>query len=485
MTYQDNVVDPVSAVLSSSSASKAHHKAAADSKNSQSDFLYTTNYILEVMQLTNKAMEYQAKQVSDQAQLQNVILQMNNDFSTMNQFFSKLQAQAHAGGGIHYHHGGDNGLLSPNSVNGFSNAFYMMSEYENPGQGGWGGEQANFGGDYGNSPYSISGTPNASYVSADYQQSMASFMTAFKQLFFSSPGTADSATSVGDLSKITVHTKTGPEDVDLMASGFWSNIGGVYDKTYPAGLPSHVISSNGTDQPSLIQQYIYWSLKCNCDNGTISDLSGINPENYMPGSTTLDSTLGNMLSVLNDLNASVTVEGNTWTHSTTDNLLSMIMNNKLYNTNDNDKESTTWGAVTSGYPIGAALDPNAGKIDPGLYCAFSYMAYNYFWTKNPNAADDSDYQTQTNCNVNSYNGVNDGDGTGWDKVGHQQAEPDMLSTLYMHTNSTQTTLSSSSSTQNTNFQEATSNVQTMNNAAQQMIQSFSQGQGQTITNFKG
>jgi hypothetical protein len=481
MTYQDNVVDPVSAVLSSSSASKAHQKPASDSKNSQSDFLYTTNYILEVMQLTNKAMEFQAKQVSAQAQLQNVILEMNNDFSTMNQFFSKLQAQAHAGGGICFYHGEDNSLLSPNSVNGFSNAFYMMSEYENPGQSGWGGQQANFGGDYGNSPYSIGQTPNASYVSTDYQQSMASFMTAFKQLFFSSPQSGDGSTTVGDLSKITVHTKNGPKDVDLMTSGFWSNIGGAYDKTYPNGLPSHVISSTSTDQPSLIQQYIYWSLKCNCDNGTITNLSGINPQNYIPGSTTLDSTLGNMLSVLNDLNASVTVDGNTWTHSTTDNLLSMIMNNKLYNTNDNDKGSTTWGATN----VNGEQDPNAGKIDPGLYCAFSYMAYNYFWTKNPNAPDNSDYQTQTNCNVDRNNGVNDGKGTAWSKTGHLQPEADMLSTLYMHTNSTQTTLSSTSSTQNTNFQEATSNVQTMNNAAQQMIQSFSQGQGQTITNFKG
>lgn len=46
MTYKDNVVDPVAAVSSSSSSSKAHHNPA--SKNSQSDFLYTTNYILEV-----------------------------------------------------------------------------------------------------------------------------------------------------------------------------------------------------------------------------------------------------------------------------------------------------------------------------------------------------------------------------------------------------------------------------------------------------
>ena len=198
-----------------------------------------------------------------------------------------------------------------------------------------------------------------------------------------------------------------------------------------------------------------------------------------------------MLTVLNDMNTSAAVSGNTWTKSTTGNMLEMILDNKLYNTYQG---SATWGDYNAIYGYdrdgdlegnGASGDPRKNNIDPGLFCAFSYMAYNYYWTKNPNALVDTE-NGHTNCNTSWTNGVNGDHCTAWDwEDKHQTALADQLSYGYMHTNSTQTTLSSSSSTQNTTFQEATSNVQTMNNAAQQMIQSFSQGQGQTITNFKG
>jgi hypothetical protein len=123
-----NPVDPIEAISGVSSSKKttqAPHPVFA-AKKKDSDLLFSSNYVLIVMEMTNKVMQNQTQSVAEQGNLQEVITKIQQDINTINQFISTVQSHATAGGGLVIAHGDGNGNhdASPNSSSGLDRQFY-------------------------------------------------------------------------------------------------------------------------------------------------------------------------------------------------------------------------------------------------------------------------------------------------------------------------------------------------------------------------
>jgi len=446
-----DVVDPVAAVggVKNHSPLKGPEGASQSTGNSQNNnkYLFQTNYILEVMKYTNIAMEHQASIVALRGEVAALGTKIASDLATISQFISKIQSEAHSGGQESAKING-NWYASPDSYSGLAKDFYHMDE----------ANAGTFGSD------SSSGC-----VSDSYATMMKSFIAAVKDLYFSSP------TGVGPTVKdLTTIDNPADSSKNFNMMDYFKKIQGSYSK-YSCGTSQGVISTNPSDHPSLMQQYMYAKAKLVVNTSTTPDLNNANGDisklvNFDPSSDGFDSDLGPFMQVLDslDIQTSVASEGHSaWTHSKTDNILSMILNGQLNNT------------YNGGTPGGKG---DVGQIDPGLYAAFSYMAYNYIWTKNPNL--DANNQSASNVPNAPVNIGQDKKG-GWNYnpfKGNAQGDP--LSAMYANVTSCQSNFSAAGSATGTSFQQDVNSVQQVNGAAGKMIDGFSQGQETLVRNFK-
>lgn len=434
-----HVVDPVESVGGVKRSEPIQNNAPVKGSNDKSDLLFGSNYILLVMKYTNIAMEHQAKIVQLRGELASVVSKIQGDLSTISEFVSKLQSEAHSGQGIYEKDYGD--IVSPDSVSGLSPDFYNMYET-------FSGDQSSFGSD------AMDG------VSSQYQTLMAGFLSAVKDLYCAS--SSGSGPTVGDLSTIT--NPTGGKDFDMMS--YYKDIQDSYGDFSDQGC--QVVSTNSGDHASLMQQFMYYKAQLAVNTGTTSDVIDANGNigklvNFKFGDIDYDSDLGPMMQTLNSFNTVVTVNrGNcpSYLIPQTDSLLSMMMKGEFYNTVD---------GKTSGWSFSSGMC----HVKPGLYAAFSFAAFNYIWTKNPN--------------MSLADGTGNDPGNNWwtNDLGGGIPTADTLSGMYMTTNTAQTNVSASGNQTNTNFQQDVNSVQQVDGAAGKMIDGFSQGQQATIQNFKG
>jgi hypothetical protein len=475
MSYQPT--DPVEAVGGVSSASKATsmHVGGPEAvpKSSKSGDMMNVNYIFLVMQYTNKAMQNQSNVVAMRAQMEGIVTKMQSDLATISSFISKIQSESHAGGFFDSEtRGGDTDFfdMSPSALSGLNSQFYSLQDSQ--------------GADF--------GTDNNT-VSTEYQNSMQGFVSAVKDLYYCS--SSGSGATVKDISKIT--NPYGGKDFDL-TGGFWSKIQGEYSKYTMQG--KSIISTNPTDHPSLMQQYMYYQTQLSINTASQQDVTDAAASgdlsklvNFDPNTTGggLDSNIGPMLQLLDSLNTTVSADrdyanvGNNWgvhasaTVSTSRNILSMILtgdNGDLYTSSAGHSDRGT------GYQMDSGADCWDGYANEqvGLYGAFSYMAMNYLATKNPSTPGDSwqgcNYAPGFSANGWPFHFV-----TGRSGI---MSKGDPLSSVYSNTNTAQTNLSASANTAGTEFQQSTAAVQTTQQAAGKMIDSFTQSQANAIQNFK-
>lgn len=419
-------------------------------------FLYNTNYILLVMKYTNIAMEHQANLVAMQGQLENVVTQIQGCLSTISEFFSTMQAQAASGGAWWTHElfGGDQ--YAPNANNGLNYNFYHMDEGQNIGSDSQTGD-----------------------VSKSYQQSMSSFVNAFKELFDSS--SEGSGPTVGSLS--TIANPFGGVCFNMqtyytqLASGTFNplNLGGL--------MP---VSTDPGAHASLLQQYMYYQaqLTVNTDSGStvnaaagdISNLVNFDPDSENGG---CDPNVSALWQILSDLNTTVTVGrdssaigssvfiNNTAGTGSSDGILGLIA--------AGDYNNMSTGKAPDGQDI----------YDPGLYAAFSYMSFNYIWTKNPTMAVTQQASNDPNSptfggSIWAFNSSTSGD----TNADGSTSNGDVLSDLYSNTSSSQTSLSSSGSQGNSTFQEQVNGVQQEQNVAQNMISGWASAMTSVVGNWK-
>ncbi|MEI8301228.1 MAG: hypothetical protein WCG10_06455 [Chlamydiota bacterium] len=424
-------------------------------------YLFGTNYILLVMKYTNVAMEHQANLVAMQGQLENVETQIQGCLSTISEFFSTLQANAGSGGGWNA-----NGFYAPNANSGLSNSFYHMNENLNDG--------------------AIGSDSGSGDVNASYQASMRNFLSAFNQLF----NCSDSGTgpTLSQVMNIALPDGSGRQ---FSMNNYYGDLAQQFAQTY--GVSIHPVISEGGNDPhvSLLQQYMYYQAQLTVNTDPLSQVEaawssghsahGINSLiDFDPSSSGCDPNVTSMLQILNDMDTPITVSrtGDVWENGqdvtsgqyvqnvTATSLLQMI---GLNNMNPGSELNNQVG----GY------NPNT-KMDwytPGLYAAFSYAAFNYIWTKNPT------------MNITSPGASNDPNQPPWfgdfsNSTDGSTGNGDMLSELYSHASSSETSLSSSGSTGNATFQEQVNGVQQEQNVAQNFISGWASAMTSVVGNWK-
>jgi hypothetical protein len=420
-----------------------------------SQFLYQSNYVLQVMKYTNIAMEHQADIVSLRGEEAELGTKIASDLATISQFISTIQSKAHSGGELDAKFAGV-WYASPETFSGLSQDFYNINQTDL-----W-----HFGSD------SVGG------VSASYQSMMTGFISAVKDLYFcSSTGVGP---TVKDLSTIT--NPAGGQDFDM--SKYFQQIQSSYSQYSNTGTPGlQVVSTNPSMHPSLLQQYMYAKAQLTVKTASADTLAGAGGDisklvNFMNGSDGFDSDLQPFMQVLDSLNVQVSVKDNKsgtpvdlWIKGETNNVLSMILNGQLYNRYN--------GSDPMAMPL---VQPEAGEVTPGLFCAFAYMAFNYIWTKNPNL--DVDDQSASNNGTCCNSGIM-GASEGWNYnnyTGVPQGDP--LSALYANISSCQSNFSATGNATGTSFQQDVNSVQQVDGAAGKIADGYSQGQETLIRNFK-
>jgi hypothetical protein len=466
-----SVLDPIDAVSSVNQKNKIAPSAVIHG-GKQSDFLYKVNYVIAVMELTQVCMKHQEELVSIRSKLAEITTKIQSDLNVINQYMTTLQNKAAVSDG-EATYDSDSGTNDPGH---FGNTDYT-----------------NGFGPTGNNTWYVDPSTGKEVVDAGYQSSTQAFVKAFTDLYYGSPFGRTASVSVQDLMQMD-NPENPNQPFDM--SAFWGKIAPGFNTTEQGtsgqglGLGVHdpqdpdydrlVISTRPTDCPSLIQQYIYYQAKLNlysADPSTVkaasADFTKIPGMNFDPREDGFDPNINQMMSVITALNTKVSVNGGqdaggdlygkaqaVVNGTSKDTLLRLIVLSSYHGASylEGDHGSTTIHDFEQG-------NLSAPTDDVGLYGVGSFLAYNYFWTKDPQAKD--------NGNVWSPQGSN------------HRVDGDLLSDIYSKTSSTQASLSSASSAQGTNFQQDTSGMTTENNEVQQMISSFMQGQGSVVGNFKG
>ena len=443
-----SVLDPIDAVGSVNQKNKIAPSAVIHG-GKQSDFLYKVNYVIAVMELTQVCMKHQEELVSIRSKLAEITTKIQSDLNVINQYMTTLQNKA-----------------APSDDK-------DMADYWN----GFGSYQGNTW----NNTWGVNGD-GTERVDSGYAAATQAFTKAFTDLYYGSPFGRTGSVSVQDLMQMD-NPENPNQPFDM--SAFWGKIAPGFNTTEQGasgqglGLGIHdpqdpdydrlVISTRPNDCPSLIQQYIYYQAKLNLystDPSTVraasEDFSKIPGMNFDPRNDGFDPNINQMMSVIMALNTGITMEGGQGTNGAS--------GQGIYGyaaINASPKASILDLIVLGSYHGDKYLFGDTSDTAPlglsdtvGLYGAGAFMAYNYFWTKDPQAKDSAG---------NSNHKVNG----------------DLLSDVYSKTSSTQASLSSASSAQGTNFQQDTSGMTTENNEVQQMISSFMQGQGSVVGNFKG
>jgi hypothetical protein len=383
-------------------------------------------YMLMIQVINHLSLDKIDGQVIAESQMMNVEQQMQSKMVDISKFISQLEQESTS-----YTPYLCGNSFSPDSFLGLKSDFYQIGQGIS---------------DYGQE------TP-----SSDYQTSMDNFTSAFKTLFYCN--TDENAPTVGSLSKIiNPNVFQGGQDFDL--TGMWTNLSAQYssyDKTYTADMSGHtysnpvtykVVSADPNDKASLIQQYMFYKAQLTVDGSSIQvvddahgDITKLIDLGTDDGG---DAFIQQAMQIITMLNTSEDVrravpEGvdnppSAWASTQSDNIVDLILQGQRFNYN------------------------SEGTLKVGLYGAFSYKGFNYFWSK---ASSSSSQQDPSEIPFPSVpvkaNGVGGNDS---------------LTSETTSVNNVITSLGTVTSAESTKMQELTSNEGENVNIAQNAIKSL-------------
>ena len=354
-----------------------------------------------------------------------------------------------------------NYLADPNAFNGLASTFYSMQS-----------SGANFG---------------AENPSAAYQTSMASFIQAFKEIFYCN--TNQNAPTVSSLSEI-YNPNVFQNGQGFNLTSFWQSTNqGFTNAGYnlPQYPQDQVISTNPSDTASLLQQYMFYKAQVTVDTGSIPTVDGANGDisqlvTFDPTKTGCDPFITQTLGLWNSLNTTESVNRSGLQagaiapcNATSGNLIDMML-------------TGNYGQLTD------TGTPYAGDSQVGLYGAFSYMAFNDYWEKNPAGNTNQTVTAPTGGPSNwqaaqwKYNvEPDDRDGyvpaASWSwgspiaSLGNAQG--DDLASLTTTVNGVQTNAGAATSNQSSAMQELTANQSSYVSIGQNLLQNL----GQSLTQW--
>ncbi len=437
--------------------------------------VYTSNYVLLVLEvMQGMGLQPIEDTMQTEAKLMDVTAEMQSDLTTIQEYLTRIENLSHSGGSYRIGNtewkpgdfpSGQNGWSGPNSANGLA----WDEFHENP---------------------NVNTSESDDYCAADLKNATDGFIAAMKDLFEAQPcqeGDPMAGNQFLEFSVNKIDKKTGlvvNQKVDL---------GGEYNKLNSDPKGWGVLGSNGgsvfttsdSHRATLIQQYTFYKYKLAAEqyNGLIP---GTNPEwpditqlgfDMDPESTSFNGVGKSLYGVLNSFNT--TVE----THRQNDG--SMPDNGKLSNKSGNFLDYIFRSDPYAFYASGSSYW--AGRTNVNIVGAFSYAAFNYFWTKNPNASTSSGDMDPTHAPTP----YNDSEA----KHGHDDynvddkdkgvvSDGDKLSNWYSTSQSSSSILSSSSSEASTTMQQYSSEVSQYQNIGQNIIKSASENNIATVQNFK-
>jgi len=357
-------IEPVNGVSSLAQGQQSINALQGDAKvekarwqealeNKQAAHVYSC-YMLVIQMINHLSLDKMDTQIVAESQMMNIEQQIQSKMIDISKFISQLQGESTS-----YTPYSVGGKWSPDSFLGLKEDFYRIGE----GPANWGQEQ----------------------VSSDYQTSMDKFVDAFKTLFYCN--TDNTAPTVGSLSQISnPNVFQGGEDFNL--TGLWANLENqysVYSRSYSSDMSGNpyatpqvfkVVSSNPSDHASLIQQYMFYKAQITVDgdsaqlvnnaHGDITKLLDLGTDDSG------DAFLQQIMQIISTFNSSESVSRTT--------ALTPLINTQSANVLDlilQDQRNNYIAPTSSAEGNGSN---NNGVPDVGLYGAFSYMAFNSFWT---------------------------------------------------------------------------------------------------------
>lgn len=282
----------------------------------------------------------------------------------------------------------------------------MLEKEAKSGKGFWKNGKGGFG------PGAFNGLPKNFWNG--HKSQLKEFMNEIKSIFFA--GSDKSTPTLADLMK-----EFGGGNLEA----YFKKISGEFND--PSDPKHKVITTDPKQHVSLLQLFIFLKLKVSADEKALShspipkDLTKLFDPNPKSGSD--DPIISSLLSFFANLKTPVTAKRKDGSEKHFGNLLEAIKSGNL---------------------------DQLGKI-------FGAMAFNYFWSKNPNY-DEKDPKPPS-----------PGPGYHW-KNDPGVADGDFLSTLYSSTSSVQTLISSSSNEEMTTMQEYSSEGSRYQNIGQNMIE---------------
>ena len=327
------VADPIEAITAvrkkPSVSSTTPILPAEPVKKKKSDFLYSVNYVIAVMEATQVCMKHQQDVVAIRSKLAEITTKIQADMNIINQYMTTIQSNAKAPAGE------GTGL---NAYNGFGPANNGFA---------W---------------YNSDGTVNVPAGGA-LDQATTGFINAFKDLYVCSPAaTPNSGVTVASL--FTMDNPVDPTKPFDMTN-FWTKINPGYNAGsnldgFKDGFDVIDINPKNNTTASLMMQYIFWQGKLN--------LAQADPQDIMAAGTDFSKLPGMDF----DLNGSCdpTVKNMMLPLQTTFNVVSCFSDDPLGN-----------GNIAMGIQEGIA----GNKY--WLYHQDMTLAYNYFLAKDPSGKD--------------------------------------------------------------------------------------------------
>lgn len=370
-----DAIEPVDGINSMQSGQQAINAIQGDATSEESRWqkaleskqaVHTYScYMLMVQMINHLSLDKLDTEVIAESQMMDIEHKMQSNLIDISQFISKLQGEATSYAPYSYSSGGPTGgpEWSQDSFLGLKEDFYVIGEapYD------WGVEK----------------------VSTDYQTSLDKFLTAFKNLFYCNTDTT--APTVGSMSFIA-NPNVFQQGQGFDLTSLWSNLEqqySTYARSYssdPSGKPygqTHnfkVVSSNPSDHASLIQQYMFYKAQLIVDRGSVDAVNNAHGDISklidLGTDSSGDAFLAQAMQIISMFNTSDsvsrTIQLQPWVNTQSANILDLILQNQ-YNIyiGTLPPQSSNNGEETA----------NSPGVQGGLYVAFSYMAFNYFWTK--------------------------------------------------------------------------------------------------------
>ncbi|MCH9631173.1 MAG: hypothetical protein S4CHLAM37_11920 [Chlamydiia bacterium] len=338
------------------------------------------------------------------ADLMNVQHQIQQNLLTMSGFLSYIKSNATADGAAKDTF---SGIFNPNVMNGLKHTEYMI-------------DNKNAKKESGTTDYSETASPT-------FQKKLTAFITAFKHTFYSD--TDPKAPTFDQLSHIdNPHVLPTGKSFDL--STYWGKLNKNFHAFNQCGY--QVMATQKGHTASLIQQYCYLKAKVATYTDSKSHVNGADGkiqnlvDFQINDNKKCDPLIKSMMQIVTAFESpesvSRSVSATTPFATTTQTGLYLMLEGKKKAFAESQGPKPTTQTTESGKQA-------------GLYGYFSDMAFNYFWTKNPNATKDMPKDLPNPDVVNPF-GIHEW--TAANSVG--VADSDHLSSVGLSINSNQTNM---------------------------------------------